>query len=339
MDEVHTLKISIAMATYNGEKFLKKQLDSIYGQTVKNIEVIVSDDCSTDSTVAILKEYSHKFGLKYFVNDANIGFVRNFEKAISYCQGDLIALADQDDVWLPEKLETLINEIGGKSLICSDAELIDEEGNTISDSFGKYSNIIDISGKPFIYYACNTFVTGCTVLFKRELLNTALPFPKSVKLHDYWLGLAAKKRNGIKYLSLPLVKYRQHTNNQIGAINNKDSGISSTKILKRIFRIKEFFAKENKEKIVNSYLNAIGFIDTILNSRLILETEEKLFFERLKSSYLSIIDGKVKLRVLFFIYSNRKIIFYKREERFYYLLLHYLITLCTSRRRTDNTVS
>ena len=96
--------VSIAMATYNGEKYLKEQLDSIYAQTYKDIEVIVCDDCSSDKTVEILDEYKEKYGLKYYINEKNLGFKKNFEKAISLCSGDFIALADQDDIWIENKI-------------------------------------------------------------------------------------------------------------------------------------------------------------------------------------------------------------------------------------------
>ncbi len=108
--------ISIAMATYNGEKYLKDQLDSIYNQTYKNIEVIVTDDCSIDKIVEILEQYARFHGLKYTVNEENLGFV----KVISLCGGEYIALADQDDIWEKNKIEILVNEIGSNLLIHSD---------------------------------------------------------------------------------------------------------------------------------------------------------------------------------------------------------------------------
>ena len=104
--------ISIALATYNGGRFLREQLDSIYAQTWRNIEVVASDDRSSDDTVAILEEYGQSHGLRYEINDENLGFVRNFEKILARCTGDFIALADQDDIWLPDKLERLIAGIG-----------------------------------------------------------------------------------------------------------------------------------------------------------------------------------------------------------------------------------
>lgn len=117
--------ISIAMATYNGEKYLREQLDSILAQTVQDFELVVCDDCSTDSTVRILEEYVEKDArIKIFCNEQNLGFVKNFEKAISLCQGECIALSDQDDVWLPEHLQVLLENIGEKDLCGTDASQI-----------------------------------------------------------------------------------------------------------------------------------------------------------------------------------------------------------------------
>ena len=103
--------ISIALPTYNGEKYIREQLDSIYNQTLVPDEVVVVDDCSTDNTVNILEEYSQRYGLKYFVNDSNIGYNKNFEKAIRLCAGDYIALSDQDDVWFPTKIQVSYDAI------------------------------------------------------------------------------------------------------------------------------------------------------------------------------------------------------------------------------------
>src|SRR5574344_2136916 len=97
--------ISLALPTYNGEKYLREQLDSIFNQTMVPEEIVVVDDRSTDSTIQILEEYKQKYGLKYYINEQNLGYNKNFEKAITLCQGDYIALCDQDDVWLPEKIE------------------------------------------------------------------------------------------------------------------------------------------------------------------------------------------------------------------------------------------
>ena len=129
--------ISIALATYNGEKYLREFLDSIAYQTYKNIEIIACDDQSTDNTVKILEEYSKILNLRYYLNENRLGPVKNFEKALKLCSGRFIALADQDDIWLPEKIETLYNEIiKDNNILCvkSDAYLIDANCNFITES-------------------------------------------------------------------------------------------------------------------------------------------------------------------------------------------------------------
>ena len=209
--------VSIAMATYNGEKYLREQLDSIYNQTYKNIEVIVCDDCSSDKTVEILKEYSERFGLKYFINEKNLGYVKNFEKAISLCNGEYIALSDQDDIWLENKLEILLEEIGTSLLIHSDCKIIDESGNIISNDWkGKINSHLIM--EDFLF---SNVVTGCTVLMSKELKEVALPFPDGLAYHDWYLAILAAKEKKIKYLNKSLINYRQHSNQDTGAGKNK----------------------------------------------------------------------------------------------------------------------
>ena len=131
--------ISIAMATYNGEKFICEQLDSIMAQTITDWELIVCDDVSTDSTIAILEEYAKKDGrILIHKNKVNLGFKRNFEKAISLCSGDYIALCDQDDIWYPKHLEILYNQIGNYSLSIGNSDIVDTNNvflnKTMSDT-------------------------------------------------------------------------------------------------------------------------------------------------------------------------------------------------------------
>lgn len=207
--------VSIAMATYNGEKYLREQLDSIYDQTYKNIEVVVTDDCSTDGTVGILEEYTQKYGLKYKVNKQNLGYTRNFIRAAELCSADYIAFADQDDIWMPEKIQLMMDEIGDNTLIHTDATLIDTEKNIIAESSKNHFNIrqyIETPEKHNKYVGLITCVQGCTILFKRGLLDKALPMPPGEQ-YDFWFGFVASKMEGIKYLDEKLILWRVHENN------------------------------------------------------------------------------------------------------------------------------
>ena len=210
-DENHL--VSVAMATYNGERYLKEQLDSIYAQTYKNIEVIVTDDCSSDKTVKILEQYAESHGLRYSVNETNLGFVKNFERAISLCKGAYIALADQDDVWEREKIEVLVREIGSDLLIHSDCSIIDGK-SAVTAPYWKRERGFNIKVENLLRA---NVVTGCTVLFKRELLKSALPFPEGIAYHDWWLALCAANLNKIVYIPSCLTRYRQHTGQNTGS--------------------------------------------------------------------------------------------------------------------------
>ena len=207
--------VSIVMATFNGERYLKEQLESIYSQTYSNIEVVVCDDCSSDGTVEILKEFSEVRGLIYIVNERNLGLVGNFEKALALAKGDFIALADQDDVWYPGKIELLLSNIGTSSLIHSSVHVIDGEGKPHADAFvvSEYSR--DHSDKVnFCDFLETAWVLGCTSLIEKSLVEKSLPFPEGVMFHDWWLSMAAiKLGRGIKYIHQPTIKYRQYGEN------------------------------------------------------------------------------------------------------------------------------
>lgn len=186
----------------------------MYSQTRLPDEVIACDDGSTDDTVSILEEYARSHGLQYQINSQNLGYIKNFEKTISLCSGDYIALCDQDDRWKPDKLKILANEIGDHSLICSDAIVIDDNGNNISGSFRRYSRIyVPCRGKQTHSLTFNNYVMGCASLFHRcSLISMLYPFPDGVP-HDWWVAIIASMNNGIKYIYKPLIEYRLHGKN------------------------------------------------------------------------------------------------------------------------------
>lgn len=214
--------ISIAMATYNGSKFLRMQLDSILKQTLTFDEIVICDDNSEDNTLEILNEYAKNDNrFKIIINNHNLGFKKNFEKALNLCTGNFIALCDQDDLWLPNHIETLYNNIGDRLLVCGDAELTDRQGNRINQRLSKIKNF-NKKGDDcksifrFIAYYQNPF-QGASMMMRREFLNIALPIPTSVKYHDVWFAHLACAMNKFIYIDKPITMYRMHGSNASGS--------------------------------------------------------------------------------------------------------------------------
>jgi len=208
--------ISIAMAIYNGARFLREQLESICCQTLQPYEVVISDDGSSDASLSIADEFKDRLNIVLVSNKNRHGFVGNFEHAISLCRGDFIALCDQDDVWQDGKLERMIAAIGPHAMVHCDADVIDANGRRIAASWNAYF------GKPiaqdFLQYLSGwNNVTGGSVLFKRELASKLLPIPLHMPYHDLWLALIAYRYGGIAVVAEPLMSYRLHGANAVGA--------------------------------------------------------------------------------------------------------------------------
>lgn len=197
------------MPTYNGGKFLREQLDSIYTQTLLPDEVIVVDDCSTDDTIKILEEYKVKYGLKFFRNEKNLGYNKNFEKAITLCSGDYIALADQDDIWLPTKIEKCYNVI--KETDPDIPSLVSCFNSTNKDVLGKRQIIKGVVGS---WKHNLTIYTsqGCTLMFNRKLLEYIIPFQPGI-MYDAYIGFVASLIGNRYYIGERLMYYRIHNNN------------------------------------------------------------------------------------------------------------------------------
>lgn len=200
--------ISVALCTYNGSKFLKKQIMSILNQTYKNIEIVVIDDCSTDDTFEITETLSSKYSqIKSFRNTKNIGFNKNFEKAITLASGEYIAISDQDDIWLENKLQQLIDNLGNKWLIFSNSEWMDEAENLLGQrTLGDHFELNNRTFKSFLFY---NSVTGHTSLFSRALLKYVLPIPEN-GYYDWWIGFVALYHNQIICLNECLTLHRVH---------------------------------------------------------------------------------------------------------------------------------
>ena len=138
----HKPLVSIALCTYNGEAYLREQLDSIANQSYSPLELIAVDDSSSDNTLEILKEYAAIYPfIKIFVNPENLGYIRNFEKALQLCSGDFIALSDQDDIWDHKKIEKQVNSIGNNLLVYHDSEFVDQNGNSLNRKMSDIMNL------------------------------------------------------------------------------------------------------------------------------------------------------------------------------------------------------
>lgn len=205
--------ISIALATYNGERYLREQLDSIFAQTYNHLEVVAVDDGSSDHTVAILEEYAQSFPLHVYQNPENLGFLKNFERAISLCRGDAIALSDQDDIWLPHKLETLVPLLRESSMVYSDVTLVDGENQALGKTIRDLHELQFVRGhcpRAFIFFEC---ASGNTMLFRSDLKEFIFPIPDGFPYHDIWISFVAACRGKVDFVDEPLLRYRRHGEN------------------------------------------------------------------------------------------------------------------------------
>lgn len=235
--------ISIAMTSYNGEKYIREQLDSILTQTYGNFELIICDDRSKDSTVEIIKDYCIKDSrIKLYVNEKNLGFKKNFEKAISLCKGEYIALSDQDDIWLPEHLEKLLNLIQGHLIACGNAELIDENNNSKGINLNETEGLHKFEDSDNLLYKLfctrNPF-QGASMLMHRSFFEKALPIPENIPFHDTWFAFCSCFSDRIRYTFDIITRYRQHTT-QVTQHNKRSTLTLIRTCISRIFERKKY---------------------------------------------------------------------------------------------------
>lgn len=229
-------KISIAMCTYNGEQYLGDQLASIAAQTRPPDELVVCDDHSTDATCEIVARFaaSAPFSVRIHLNEQNLGSTRNFERAIRLCEGDIIALSDQDDVWLPEKLQRIEDcflRDPGVGLVFTDAEVVAEDLQPLgyrlwqSVGFDNSHRRLVRTGRVLDVLLPGWTVTGATMAFRGSFKNLVLEIPSDLTLiHDGWIALMIASVAGVSFIDEPLIKYRQHARQQVGAKERKAAG-------------------------------------------------------------------------------------------------------------------
>ncbi len=220
------MSVSVALAAYNGEKYIAEQINSILVQLSPDDELIVSDDNPAGGIKKIVDGINDE-RIKY-IEGKGEGVVRNFENALNRCTGDYIFLCDQDDVWLSGKIENILAEFeNGYDLILHNAFITDEGLNPL----GKTCFEIYNTGTGFLKNLVRNSFVGCCMAFKRSILSDSLPFPENTPMHDWWIALIAMESNRkIKLIDKPLIFWRRHKDNVTGA---------STSFIKKIkFRIK-----------------------------------------------------------------------------------------------------
>ncbi len=254
-------KISVCMATYNGERFISRQLQTILSQLLPDDEIIISDDSSTDKTVEIIRAFSDSriylcdrgqtFDSRIYPYKPGQTFhspCYNFEHALKQATGEIIFLSDQDDEWKDGWVEDALTALRDVSLVVCDADMIDAEGKLRSPS--EVKTFLKRPRKPgFIQNLYRNSYTGCCCAFRREILEVALPFPAGLPEHDWWIGLVADTFFSTKFIRDRKVRYRRHGS------NNSPTGAKSTNPLTVKFRMRWNIGKA---LLMRSFSNKTG---------------------------------------------------------------------------------
>ena len=261
------MHISIALCTYNGARFLEGQLTSLVSQNRRPDEVVICDDCSTDSTISLLRAFATNAPFPVFLheNSTRLGSTKNFERSISLCRGDVIALCDQDDIWEKNKLsltEDCFRNNPNAGLVFTDALIVDENANPLGYNLWQTLGLDGASQArikspaAFDILIQRPLVTGATMAFRSKFRDLVLPIPEDISLiHDAWIALMISLVASLDPIDRPLVKYRQHATQQIGA-SPKEPGVIATGIVERAKRRISFAEHIKKLEAVRERISA-----------------------------------------------------------------------------------
>lgn len=251
--------VDIILATYNGEANLVQQLDSIIKQQCQDWRLVIRDDVSSDNTPALLEQYANKFNgkIKIIQNDGlNLGACQNFSRLLRHAEADYIMLCDQDDVWLPDKIQITLAKmkemeatygIDKPLLVHTDLRVVDANLKVLADSGWQYQKIDPVKGCYLNRSLVQNVPTGCTMMINRALRDIALPIPKEAIMHDWWLALVAAAFGRIGYVAHPTLLYRQHGENVSGA-----QAWETTRIVRRLLNL------GNTKKIIRDIQKQAG---------------------------------------------------------------------------------
>lgn len=295
--------ISVAMASYNGAKYIKEQIDSILNQSIQDLELVICDDCSSDDSWTILQSLAASDArIRAYRNDHNLGFKKNFEKAISLCKGEYIALSDQDDVWEKKHLEVLLDILGTNDIACGDAILIDGAGKELGKKLSQADFFFTTPPKQadFAYriFYNNSCFQGASMLLRKEFIKKATPFPPDVPYHDTWLAALACFNNGLRYSREIITRHRIHGNN-----------VSNRPHWKTLFNIIHY--KQNRER-----KDRIPLANAI-KERSTLSSEQQAFLNHLEDYKKNRTCLFGKMKNLFFRIKHYRSIYTTRFKFFF----------------------
>lgn len=294
-----SMTVAILLATYNGEKYIRTQIDSIINQTYTNWKIFLSDDGSTDSTLSILKDYVLKYPEKIVLlsKEKPTGSAKkNFMYMLSCVKDyDYVMCCDQDDFWISNKIEITLQKMleiekdtSKPCLVHTDLEVVDGELNTISNSFFEFSSLSGERDK-WNNLLIQNIVTGCTMMINHAMVDYAMRNCNvdKILMHDWWIALIAACIGNIGFVNQPTIRYRQHGNNSVGAKNSKDVSY----ILQQVNK-----GKKNTQAIIDTMIQAEEFVNVFENDI------EKDIFEKIRS--YAQLRNESKLKKLVFIVKN-----------------------------------
>ena len=221
--------VSVCMATYNGDKFIEEQIESILSQLGPSDELVISDDGSDDTTLQILETVARRDSRVKVLKGPKNGLIKNFENALKHARGELIFLSDQDDVWLPGRVDAAIKKHKTHATVVVNACVIDQDSNMLAPQV-YYENTFKY--KPFKTLIVNRYI-GCTMSFRADVLKRCLPFPDNIPMHDWWIGLTSELYFETAMIAESFVKYRRHGENVTQTLG-KSTNTFLTKVKYRI---------------------------------------------------------------------------------------------------------
>jgi len=215
--------VTVLVATHNGIRWLPDLLDSIARETLAPARLSILDDASTDSTWKFVRDAVMPRGQTVVGRqESNEGAIRTFERLLSMVDTEYFALCDQDDVWLPDKLEKSVRLLASSEadLVYTDLRVVDKNLRELARSMWRLCNVVPVVGHPVVPLIIKNSVTGCTIVGRTSMLKKALPLSPGILMHDWWLGVVAASCSGVVPFETPTVLYRQHGGNVTGAYGN-----------------------------------------------------------------------------------------------------------------------